>query len=409
MSARRVRYSRWDGTQVGFEIGADEVFAEITDDLLYHGDLIAALRRMLQSGFDDRNGERIQGIREMLEKLRQQRRERLQEHDLGGVYDDIAQELRDVVEMERKGLDDLVEKARQSGDQRRQEIAEQSAQDKNLELDFLPPDLAGQVRTLQEYEFASAEARQKFEELTEQLREQLMQSYVNKMSGAMSNISPEEMQHMKDMLADLNALLEAKQRGEDTDEAFADFMDRYGDLFPENPQNLDELLEVMARRMAAMQAMMNSMTPEQRAQLQSLSEQLLEDMDLSWQMDQLGQNLQAMFPDAGWGRQYDFQGQDPLGFAEAAALMNELGDIDQLEQLLKGASNPGALAEVDIERARELLGDQSARSLERLGELAKMLEDAGLIEQKEGRYELTPAGIRKIGRNALDDIFEKLA
>src|SRR4051812_37036461 len=155
----RFTYSRWDGTQVGFELGADEVFAEITDDLLYHGDLNAALRRMLQSGFDDRNGERIQGIREMLERLRQQRRDRLQEHDLGGVYDDIAQSLRDVVEMERKGLDDLVEQAQKSGDQRRQEIAEQVAQDRNMELDLLPPDLAGQVRTLQEYDFASPEAR----------------------------------------------------------------------------------------------------------------------------------------------------------------------------------------------------------------------------------------------------------
>src|SRR6478736_2274990 len=227
------------------------------------------------------------------------------------------------------------------------------------------------------------------------------------MSGAVDNMAPEDMARMKDMFAELNQMLEQRERGEEPD--FDGFMERFGDLFPENPQDLDELLEVMARRMAAMQAMLNSMTPEQRAQLQSLSEQLLEDMDLSWQMDQLGQNLQAMFPDAGWGQQYDFSGQDPLGFAEAAALMNELGDLDQLEQLLKGASNPGALAEVDIDRARELLGDQSARSLERLGELAKMLEDAGLIEQKEGRYELTPAGIRKIGRNALDDIFEKLA
>src|SRR3954454_3059118 len=117
-------------------------------------------------------------------------------------------------------------------------------------------------------------------------------------------------------------------------------------------------------------------------------------------MDQLGQNLQQMFPGAGWGRQYDFQGQDPLGMAEAAQLMNELGDIDQLENLLSGATQPGALAEVDIDRARELLGDDAARSLERLAELAKMLQQAGLIEQKEGRFELTPKGIRRIGSNA---------
>jgi uncharacterized protein with von Willebrand factor type A (vWA) domain len=405
----RFTYSRWDGTQVGFELGADDVFSEITDDLLYHGDLNAALRRMLQSGFRDRNGERIQGIREMLEKLRRKRKDELERYDLGGVYDDIAQELRDVIDMEREGLDELAREARESGDPRRQEITDEVVEERNLKLDMLPPDLAGQVRELQDYDFTSSEAREKFEQLVDQLRQQLMQSYFNQMSGAMSNVSEQDMARMKDMLADLNDLLQAHQAGQDTSEQFEQFMQRHGDFFPENPQNVEELLEVMAQRMAAMQALMNSMTPEQRAQLQGLAESLLEDMDLRWQMDQLSQNLQQMFPGAGWGRQYDFSGQDPLGFAEAAQLMNELGDIDQLENLLTGATQPGALAEVDIDRARELLGDDAARSLDRLAELAKMLEDAGLIEQREGRYELTPAGIRKIGRNALSDIFQKLA
>ncbi len=401
------RYSRWDGSQVGFEVDAEDVFAEITDDLLYHGDLNAALRRMLQSGFRDRNGDQVQGIREMLEKLRRKRRDELERYDLGGVYDDIAQELREVVEMERQGLDELGREAAESGDARRQEITDQVVQEKNTELDLLPPDLAGQVRELQNYEFTSSEAREKFDELTDRLRQQLMQSYFNQMAGAMSNVSPEDMARMKDMLSELNQMLEQRAAGQEPD--FDGFMERHGDFFPENPKDLDELLEVMAQRMAAMQSMLNSMTPEQRAQLQGLSEQLLEDMDLRWQMDQLGQNLQAAFPDMGWNRRYDFSGQDPLGFAEAASLMNELGDIDQLENLLRGANNPGALAEVDVDRARELLGDDAARSLDRLSELAKMLEEAGLIEQKEGRFELTPAGIRKIGRNALNELFQKLA
>jgi uncharacterized protein with von Willebrand factor type A (vWA) domain len=154
--------------------------------------------------------------------------------------------------------------------------------------------------------------------------------------------------------------------------------------------------------------MLNSMTPEQRAQLQGLSEQLLEDMDLRWQVDQLGANLQQMFPQMNWGQQYDFSGRDPLNFAEAAEMMAELGDIDQLENLLRGASAPGALAEVDLDRARELLGDEAADSLERMSELARMLEDAGLIENREGRFELTPAGIRRVGQNALAELFAKL-
>jgi uncharacterized protein with von Willebrand factor type A (vWA) domain len=405
----RYRYSRWDGTQVGFDLDADDVLSELTDDLLYHGDLNAALKRLLQQGFRDRNDERVQGMRELLEKLRRRRRDRLEQYDLGGVYDDIAQELRDVVQTEREGIDKLVDDARKSGDKRRQDITEEVAAERRMQLDFLPPDLSGMVEQLQQYEFTSSEARERFDELMDKLRQQLMQSYFNEMAGAMQNITPEQMQRMKDMFSELNRMLEMRESGQDTDQAFQQFMESYGDFFPQNPRNLDELLEQMASQMAAMQSMLNSMTPEQRAQLQGLANQLLEDMDLRWQMDRLSNNLQRAFPGAGWDRRYNFSGQDPLGFADAAQLMNELGDIDQLENLLRTANSPGALADVDIDRARELLGDQGAQSLERLSDLAKMLEEAGLIEVREGRMELTPKGMRRIGQNALSDLFTKLA
>src|SRR5258707_3295736 len=161
----RFQYSRWDGTQVGFDIDADSIFAEINDDLLYHGDLNAALRRMMQSGFKDRNGEQVKGMRELLEKLRRRRKDELERYDLGGIYDDIAQELRDVIDMERHSLDDQLAEARASGDQRRQETAESATEMRQLQLDMLPPDLAGMVKSLQEYDFTSQEAREKFEEL----------------------------------------------------------------------------------------------------------------------------------------------------------------------------------------------------------------------------------------------------
>ena len=408
--ANRVRYSRWDGTQVGFDLDATDIFSEITDDLLYHGDLNAALRRMMQQGFTDANGDRMQGLREMLEQLRQKRREALENHELGGMYDEIARGLRDVVEQERAAIDELAQEARDSGDARRQELTEEVAAERHAALDLLSPDLAGMVRDLQNYDFTSSEARERFEELLEQLKEQLMQQYVDQMAGAVENMTPEDMSRMKDMFAELNQMLEQRQRGEEPD--FDGFMDRFGDFFPENPQDLDELLEIMARRMAAAQAMLNSMTPEQRAQLQALSDQLLEDMDLRWQLDQLGQNLAGAFPDLNWNRRYDFDGQpgsDPMSMGEANQLLQQLGDLDQLENLLRGASSPGALAEVDLDRARELLGDEAARSLEQMAELAKRLEEQGLVENKEGRLELTPRGIRRLGQNALDELFAKLS
>ena len=307
--AGRFAYSRWDGTQVGFELDADSVLEEITDDLLYHGDLNNALRRLMQSGFRDRSGERLQGLRELMEKLRRRRSDLLEQNNLGGVYDDIAQELRDIVDQERHAIEEDVRQARDSGDERRRELAENTAMERNLELDMLPPDLAGQVRELQEYEFTSQEASQRFHELLDQLRQQLMQRYVNQMASGMQDVTPEQMQRLKDMLAGLNEMLERRERGEDPQ--FEEFMERFGDFFPENPQSLDELLEVMAQRMAAMQAMLNSMTPEQRAQLEQLMDQLMDDMDLRWQMDQLGQHLRSQFPQMGWDRSLQLPGRGP--------------------------------------------------------------------------------------------------
>ena len=400
------QYSRWDGSQRGFDIDADSLLEEMSDDLLYHGDLNAALRRLMQQGFQDRDGEQLMGMREMLERLRQRRRQELESRDLGGVYDDIAEKLQEVVEQEREGIERRVNEAHDTGDQRRQEILDDLATQRRQELDMLPPDLAGRVQALQAYDFMDDAARQRFEELMDELRQQLMESYFNQLSEGMRDVSPERMARMKDMMSELNQMLEQRERGEEPD--FEGFMERYGDFFPGNPQSLDELLEQMARSMAQMQQMLNSMTPEQRAQLQGLAQSLLEDLDLRWQVDELARNLQRAFPDMPWNRSMRFSGDDPLQFGQMPGLLDMLGDLDDLENLLRSATQPGELAEVDLDRARDLLGEDAARSLDRLRELAKMLEDAGLIEQREGRLELTPKGIRAIGQKALGDLYQKL-
>ncbi len=405
--AKRFEYSRWDGTQTGFEFDADAAFDELTDELLYHGDVNAALRRMMQEGLTDRNGEQMQGLRELLEQLRAERQQRLENSDLGGVYDEIKAQLDDIIDEERHAIDNARRDAENSGDERRAQNAQAAADERNMRLDLMPDDLAGKVRELDAYNFESKEAKQRFDQLMEQLKEQLMQQMVDQMSGAMENMTPEDMARMKDMMAALNEMLEKHQRGEDP--GFEQFMEEYGDFFPENPETVEELLEQMAKRMAAMQAMMNSMSPEQRAQLQQLSDQLMDDMDLQWQMQQLSGNLQQMFPQLNWDQSYDFEGQDPMGFQQAMQAMQDMGDLDQLENLLRNASSPGALAEADMDRVRDLMGDDAAKSLERLAELTKMLEEAGLIEQKEGRLEMTPKGLRRIGSNALRDLFSKLA
>jgi uncharacterized protein with von Willebrand factor type A (vWA) domain len=256
--ARRYAYSQWDGSQNGFDLDAFDIFAELSDELIHHGDPNSALRNLLQQGFDV-DGNHIQGLRELLQQLAEERRERLENHDLGGVYDEIAQELRELVGEERQALNDLAQEARNSGDDRRSDLTQNSVTEKNVQLDLLPSDLAGQVKGLENYDFQSQESQQRFDDLMEKLREQLMQQQLDQMAEGVNDMSPEDMQRMKDMMSELNNMLDQRQQGEEPD--FADFMDKCGDFFPENPQTLDELLEVMAQGMAAALAMMNSMTP----------------------------------------------------------------------------------------------------------------------------------------------------
>ena len=404
--ANRFKYSRWDGTQRGFEFDAQSIVDEITDDLLYHGDVNAALRRLMQEGMRNERGEQLMGLREMMQRLRERREEIKDRGDLGGVYSEIAAELDDLVDEERHAIADALMAAEKSGDQRRAEVAKESAQEHNFRLDMLPSDLAGKINELEHYDFQSSESKQRFEALLEKLRQQMMQQMLDQMSGAVEQMTPQDMQRMKDMMAALNEMLESRERGEEP--KFEQFMEDFGDFFPENPQTLDELLEIMAQRMANAQAMLNSMTPEQRDQMRQLSEKLLEDMDLRWQMDQLSQKLQGMFPQKGWGQSHEFTGEEPMGFGQAMQAMQELGELDQLDNLLRNASSPSALAEADLERVRELLGEDAAKSLEQMAQLTKKLRDAGLIDQVEGKLELTPSGLRKIGANALRDVFGSL-
>ena len=404
--ANRFKYSRWDGTQRGFEFDAQSIVDEITDDLLYHGDVNAALRRLMQEGMRNERGEQLMGLREMMQRLRERREEIKDRGDLGGVYSEIAAELDDLVDEERHAIADALMAAEKSGDQRRAEVAKESAQERNFRLDMLPSDLAGKINELEHYDFQSSESKQRFEALLEKLRQQMMQQMLDQMSGAVEQMTPQDMQRMKDMMAALNEMLESRERGEEP--KFEQFMEDFGDFFPENPQTLDELLEIMAQRMANAQAMLNSMTPEQRDQMRQLSEKLLEDMDLRWQMDQLSQKLQGLFPQKGWGQSHEFTGEEPMGFGQAMQAMQELGELDQLDNLLRNASSPSALAEADLDRVRELLGEDAAKSLEQMAQLTKKLRDAGLIDQVEGKLELTPSGLRKIGANALRDVFGSL-
>ena len=402
----RFRYSRWDGTQQGFELDADSLIKEVADELIHHGDPNAALRRLMQQGLRDRNGRDIEGLRDAMRKIRERQKEIRESGRLGGEFENVAKELADIVDEERLAVDDIERRASESGDERRAEVAKQAATERRMRLDLLPDDLPGRISELTHYDFQSPDAQRRFEQLMERLRQQVAQRQFDQVSSAVKNTTPQDMARMKDMMSALNEMLERRERGEDPN--FEQFMEQYGDFFPENPKTLDELLELIAKRMAAAQAMLNSMSPEQRAELQELMSQMLDDADLQWQMDRLSDNLQRAFPNLGWNDSQQFGGDQPLPFDEALRAMQELGELDDLEQFLNNASSPSALQEVDIDAVRRLLGDVSADSIDRLARLTETLREAGLIDQKEGRLELTPRGLRSIGTQALRDLFGRL-
>jgi uncharacterized protein with von Willebrand factor type A (vWA) domain len=236
-----------------------------------------------------------------------------------------------------------------------------------------------------------------------QRRAQLAREAFSEMQTAMSNASPADLQHAREMLSELNRLAERRRDGEDVQADFESFMERFGDLVPGHPASLDELLENMARQVAAARELLESLTPEQRAKLMELSEALLEgDLELQMELESLAAHLASASAGS------PFLGM-PLSLEPAGALISQLTDLSDLEQLLAGAPSPGALAEVDINRARELLGAEDARSLDALGQLARRLRDSGFVEQKEGRLRLTPRGLRRLGDQALSDLFTKLA
>ncbi|NBO80206.1 MAG: hypothetical protein EBV42_02980, partial [Actinobacteria bacterium] len=315
----------------------------------------AALRRIMQQGMRDRNGQQVQGLREALERLRERRRELREQGQFDGEFAEIAAELADIIDEERLAIDQDEQRAQESGDERRAEIARDAAARRRLQLDALPDTLSQRIESLGHHDFQSADAQRRFDQLVERLRQQLLDQHVQQVSSAVENMTPEQMARMKDMMAALTTMLERRERGEDPQ--FEQFMKEFGEFFPENPQTLDELLELMARRMAAARALYNSMSPEQRAQMQALSDQLLEDVDFRWQIDQLGERLQAAFPNLGWNDDAGLEGDTPMPFGEALRAAQDLHDLDELERFLRSASSPAALREVDIDKVRQLLGD----------------------------------------------------
>ncbi|MFI0371414.1 VWA domain-containing protein [Actinomadura sp. 1N219] len=350
-----------------------------------------ALRDLLRRGLPGAQGRR--GLDDMLRQVRERRRA-----------------LRD-----RGRLDGTLEQARALLDtaigQERAELFPDPSDDARLreaELDTLPSDTSQAIRRLSDYDWRSDAARQTFEQLKDLLRREVLDAQFQGMKQALANPDPAALERVKDMMAALNAMLERDARGEHTQDDFDRFMDEYGDMFPDGPQNLEELVDSLARRAAAMDRLLASLSPEQRAELGGLMEQAMQDAGLAMEMTRLGDALRARRPDLGWGQPEQMTGDDPLGMGDATTALAELADLSELEAAL-GQEYPGArLDDIDEDAVRRALGRQAVDDLAELRRIEAELERQGYLQRKRGKLELTPKAVRRLGETALRRVFSQL-
>lgn len=494
------RYSEWDGSQELPPLDPDEVLENIADDLMNFGDLQHAVRNLLQRGMKDPLGQRLQGLRDLLQQLRQQRRQTLDRYNLGSAMDDIKKQLDEVLKLERETLDRRLQEAhdtidpqdapgnqqggeepgageggqdaaraevleappggtaensgpnqpgarsggQQSGQQGSQSAQPQTGQPQSGQpggrppvggpndgapdpeqqrqfaemlqrmvekhqqaLNDLPADLGGQIKELQDYQFMDPNAQEKFNELMEQLKKAMMETFFKDLSQQIQEMTPEQMERIKQMVRDLNQMLADKMSGGEPD--FDGFMAKYGDLFGDNPpQNLDELVQNMQQQIAQMRSLMDSLPGDMRQQLQSLMMDKIGDPDLQSELAELASNLEFLFPMRDLRNQYSFRGDEELDLDQAMSLMEQMQGMDELERQLERTQYGGDIEDIDEDRVRDVLGDDAAETLKRLKQFLELLEEAGYIRRKGNGWELTPRGTRKIGQKALGEIYAQL-
>ena len=387
---RGYRYGAWHGGPDPLAPPYDVRAAldQMGDDVLAGSTPADALRALMHRG-----SEAMGGLDEMLRRVRQQRRDLRESGRLDGTLEEVRRLLDTAVGQERAALF-----PDPSDDARFREAS----------LDALPGDTARAVRELDAYDWRSADAKATYDEIRDLLRREVLDSQFRGMKEALQNPDPEQLQRVKDMLGDLNAMLEADARGEHTQEQFDAFMDKYGDLFPDNPQNLDELVDSLARRAAAAERLMQSLSAEQRAELSALMNTALEDMDLAREMQQLGDALRSRRPDLDWRGRAQMRGDEPLGVGEGTSALQDLADLDELESALR-QDYPGArLDDIDEEAVQRALGRRAADELQELRRLERELEEQGYLTRQGNRLDLTAKAVRRLGQTALRRVLADL-
>ena len=415
MLYRDYRYAKWDGTQRIFEFDASTLMDSLSEDFLKRGDIASALRDMLRNGVNSSEKEGISGLKDLLEKVKNRRRQELQKNNLDSIIDDLAQKLDHIIETERSTIQERSEDSYHDDSKLRNLTSEDISSLKDMQdnrlrqnsefLDNLPSSPSGRVQMLMEYEFVDAQARQEFQELVDQLKSQMANNLSSQMKNQMNGMGPEQINEMKDMLRSLIEMLRDKSQG--IEPRFEEFMDKFGDMFaPDYPNTFEELLEMLFRQFGQMQSMLDSMSPDARRELEDSLNAVI-DPEMQDMMAQIASLMGQIAPASDLSRQYPFLGDDTLSMTQAMDLMEQLQDLDKLEHALLEASRSGDLSDVDVDELEALLGEDARASFQEMERMIQMLKDAGYLDGDE-KLQLTARGMRKIGQKALKEVFVNL-
>ena len=382
-------------------------------------------------------GQRGQGLQDLLERLRDARQRNLDRYDLSSMFDDIQERLDAIVDKERSGINQRLDELAPSPDGDAQggsgqdgeggegqegsgqpggsgappdeftDMLRQMANRHLNQLDQLPQGAGGRIKQLRDYDFMDSGAREDFDALMQELQQQFLQQYFQGMQESLQNLTQGDLAQISEMVRDLNELVKQKLQGDDPD--ISDFMNKWGHMFPPGIETFDQLMEYMSNQMAQMQSLMNSMTPEMRRQLEEMMDGLLQDNRLAWDLFELGTNLERLNPDNFPDNDFRLFGDEPVTLQQALQLMGDLNDMEELEQQLRHALRTNDATNIDADDLGKVLGEEARQYAQELQRLTKELEEAGLIRKRgQNGWELTPQAMRKIGDKALTDIFNRI-
>lgn len=386
------RYSAYSGgpDPLAPPVDLREALEQIGQDVMEGASPRRAMQELLRRG-----SRSMKGADRLAAEVNRRRRELLARNNLDGTLQEIKKLLDEAVLAERKEL------ARALDDDAR--FAE-------MQIESLSPSPATAVQELSQYQWRSDEAKQKYDQIKDLLGREMLDQRFAGMKQALENATDEDRQAVNEMLDDLNELLDKHSRGEESQQDFADFMARHGRHFPENPRNVEELLDSLAKRAAAAQRFRNSLSPEQRAELDALAQQAFGSPQLMQALSRLDSHLRAARPGEDWDGSAEFSGDNPLGMGQGAQAMADIAELDQLAEQLS-QSYPGAsMDDVDLDALARQLGDQAAVDARTLAELERALMNQGFLDRgSDGKWRLSPKAMRQLGQAALRDVAQQLS